>query len=73
MADGGSSGTPVFLVLSNTGAIVETFLDAENAVRRAVALGGLIVPLAATDDYRADAQQRRDVHAAPFRPVPDVR
>jgi len=63
----------VFLVLSNTGAIVETLLDASSAVRRAVALGGLIVPLTATDDFRAGAQHRRDVRAAPFRPVPDVR
>lgn len=72
MAESGSSGTPVFLVLSNSGAIVETLLDEDNAGRRATALGGLVVPLTATHDFRADEQRRRDVRAAPFRPVPEV-
>lgn len=63
----------MFLVLSNSGAIVETLLEPETADRRARALGGLIVPLTATEDFRAGERERRETRAAPFRPIPDVR
>jgi hypothetical protein len=71
----GDSSATVYLILSSVGKIFDTVLDEGVADHRAKTVGGLVVPLTPTRDYRSAPGQPAERPApsvAPFRAVPDV-